>query len=75
LRITTEGQERTWFFDPTSHLILGGATALAKTGYSGEAWYVTALAIVTSTDERPDPSESLVPAATGTPTFVDPRSL
>ncbi len=75
LQIVTEGAVKTWFFDPTSHLLLGGTLTSPESGFAWETWYVSDLAIVGTTDERPDPSESLVPAATGTPTFVDPRSL
>jgi hypothetical protein len=75
LRIVTEGAMRTWFFDPTSHLLLGGTLTSPDSGFAWEAWYVSQVAIVNSTEERPDPSESLVPAATGTPSFVDPRTL
>ena len=76
LRIVTEGQRRTWFFDPSSHLVLGGTTSQTSTGFLGEAWYVSELAIVRNPDIEPNSVASLVPAvARPTPRLDDPRSL
>ncbi len=74
LRITTEGAVRSWFFDPTTHLVLGGTWG--SPGFARETWYVSELAIVNATDERPTAAESLVPPAVDPlPSFVDPRTL
>ncbi len=75
LRITTEGVERAWFFDPTTHLLLGGTVTSPETGFAWETWYVSELAIVSSPNTRPSGSDNMVPpVADRLPSFVDPRT-